>query len=277
MNNEPTKPFGTLELIHRLHDAESLTEDDAMELATYLNEREDARRTWPGNMLFDFFVNVYEDGNMRLYELESLALMIQAIVIHANGMTAEAAESEAPALDAAGVDSDTILLPPLEAFDEQGFNYLAGSPEMYFATMQCDCLDWQTVRRKLPPNSPGRLCKHLCRALYRHVEELPKNAGLLRHLVHCSGQSGRALAPQPGWCLAVPGNDPVIAAWGSGNTCEIYAPDENGAPGAFTYNLRERQWSFGRRPKNSHDPRLKAFLAERVAEFAERVNFGTSA
>lgn len=276
MNTDPIKPFGTLELIRQISESESLTEEAVIELATYLNEREAARQTWPGNMLFDFFVNVYEDGNVRLYELEALALIIQAIMIHTDGMAAEAVELEPEAIDEELADPDVILVPALGVLDEQGYNAVPGCPEMYFETMQCDCLDWQTARRKLPPNSPGRFCKHLCRALSRHLELLPKSATHLGTVVDWAGKFNRALPPLPIWRVAIQGASPVIAAWGAGYSCEIYAPGESGVLDGFSYNLRESQWSSGKRPKNTHDPKLKAFLAERVAEFSGRTLLGTS-
>lgn len=270
MKESPTQMFGTLELIRRLHEADSLTEDDAMALAAHLNENEGARRTWPGNMLFDFFLSVYEDGNMRLYELEALARIIEGVLIHADGMAAEAAENEVPAIDAAEVDDDVILLPDLSGLDDRGFNRQPGLPEMFFTDTMCDCLDWQTVRRKLPPNSPGRLCKHLCCALNRNLGELPSGAGILSDLVHWAGGANRALAPQPEWRMVIHGESPVIAAWGAGNNCDIYALGDSKTMEAFSYNLVERQWNFGRRPKLYHDDRLKRFLIERGAELAER-------
>lgn len=241
-----------------------------MELAAHLNENENARRTWPGNMLFDFFLSVYEDGNMRLYELEALARVIEGILIHADGMAAEAAETEAAELTVEDGDEDTIVLPDLANLDEQGCNEQPGLPEMYFSQTMCDCLDWQSTRRKLPANSPGRLCKHLCRALSRSLDHFPASHGWLRGLINFAGSSHRALAAQPEWRVVLSGDLPVIAAWGAGSNCDIYAPGPDQALVAYSYNLVDRHWNFGNRPPMSHDDRLKRFLVELASEHAER-------
>jgi hypothetical protein len=270
VNANPTQPFGTLELVRQLHEDETLTEEGAMQLATHLNEHEGARRSWPGNMLFDFFLNVYEDGNMRLYELEALAHILEGILIHADGMAAEAAETVVEETVVEDDDEDTLVLPNLSELDDLGCNVQPGLPEMYFSETMCDCLDWQTARRKLPSNSPGRLCKHLCCALYRNLDHLPSRSAALRGLVLWGGSANRALAPQSEWRVVIHGESPVIAAWGAGNTCEVYALGDNKTLEAFSYSLIDRQWNYGRRPRLYHDDTLKRFLVERVAEFAER-------
>lgn len=241
-----------------------------MELATHLNENEGSRRSWPGNMLFDFFLNVYEDGNIRLYELEALSRILEGVLIQADGMAAESAETEPEETVVDDEDEDTVVLPDLSELDDLGCNVQPGLPEMFFSGTMCDCLDWQTVRRKLPPNSPGRLCKHLCCALNRSLSRIKIRNGTLKELLQSAGEGNRALAAQPEWRVVIHGDSPVIAAWGQGSNCDLYAHGDFKRIEAFSYDLVDRTWNFGRRPRIHHDDRLKRFLVERVAEHAER-------
>lgn len=268
MSTGPNHPFGTLEVIRQMSEAEAIAEEDVLNLATYLNEHDGARHSWPGNMLFDYLLNVFEDGNMRSYELDAFARIVEGILIHADGMAAEAARSDTQAISLEAAADGVVLLPDLAHLDEQGVNEQPGLPEMFFAKTMCDCLDWQTARRKLPPNSPGRLCKHLSLGLYTAIGQLPDDARVVRRLVAWAAEAKRALAPQPQWQVVIDQEPLLIAAWGSGAACDIYSESETGEIGSFSYHLVEKQWRFGERPRLSHDERLKNFLADRIAGHA---------
>lgn len=251
-------PVGTLELIRRLTEAEELGEDQTMQLADHLNEDEGARHSWPGNMLFDFLTNVYEDGSMRDYELAALARIIEGVLIQADGMADEAAESE-PDLEEAA--DDAFVLPDLVYLDDLRLNGMPGMPDVFFSHMQCDCLDWQTTRRKLPANSPGRVCRHLGKHLFDNLDALPQ-APHLADLVRCTGASQRGLPAQPAWQLVPIGDETLIVAWGAGRTCGVFAPDRDQLK-LFTFDLRERMWS-NNRPQQHANEDLKAFLEQVV-------------
>lgn len=258
-------PIGTLELIRQLADAEGLGEDHAMELANYLNQNDGARHSWPGNMLFDFLVNVYEDGSMRSYELQALARIIEGILLQADGMAAEAAENEPPPIGPDEAPDSVLVLPDLHSFDELNLNGQVGMPDVFFSKMQCDCLDWQTSRRKVAPNSPGRICRHLAKHMFREIELLPSNHVNLRKLVTWAGRSSRSLPPQPKWRLLSAEDETLVAAWGVGKVCWVFAPiNARGSLELFSYDLGENQWTLYNRPPQYLNEDLKAFLDQVV-------------
>jgi len=255
-------PIGTLELIRQLAEVEELGEDQAMQLAAHLNNDDGARHTWPGNMLFDFLVNVYEDGNMRGYELEALARIVEGVLIQANGMAAEAAENEPEPIDPGEAPDGALVLPDLTYLDDLGLNGRPGLPDVFFSNLQCDCLDWQTSRRKIAPNSPGRICRHMAKHLYDNRNELPTSRVNLRALVFWAGETQRGLPPQPEWRLLPVSDETLIVAWGTGKACWVYAPVKGGKLELFSYDLGENQWSLYNRPPQHQHEDLLAFLDE---------------
>lgn len=267
-----SRPIGTLELIRQLAEAEELDEARAMDLAAHLNKDDGARHTWPGNMLFDFLVNVYEDGSMRDYELQALARILEGILLQADGMAAESVNNEPEPIDVAEAPDGALVLPDLTYLDDLALNGRPGIPDVFYSSMQCDCLDWQTSRRKVPPNSPGRICRHLAKHMFDNLELLPVSRVNLRSLVNWAGCTQRGLPPQPDWRLLSVEDDTLIAAWGTGKFCWVFAPVKDRLE-LFSYDLREQHWSLYNRPPQHLDQTLQAFLAE-VVDSSESVAVG---
>lgn len=260
MNN----PYGTLEFLQRISSTEAIDENDAMDLAAYLNDHEGARHSWPGNMLFDFLVNVYEDGSMREYELQALARIVEGVLLQAAGMAAEAAENEPAPLDEDDAPDGALLLPDLTYLDDLEPNGQPGIPDIFYSNMECDCLDWQSSRRRVPANSPGRICRHLARHMFQNLDLLPVKRIHLRKLINWSGASQRGLPPQSEWRILPIGEETLIAAWGNGKLCWVFAPVKDGKLELYSYDLGEKVWSLYNRPTQHRHEDLQAFLDEVV-------------
>lgn len=248
-------------MVGQIIESGSVSEDEAMTLATYLNEHRGARNSWPGNLLYAFLQNVYEDGSMRNYELEALAKILEAVVLQRDGMVEEARQSEIPPVSPEEVDGTVLLLPDLSALDDGGAKQVPGMPNLFFSATECDCLDWQTVRRKLPPNSPGRLCRHLAKVLSHHLEALPPSTGCLKNLIQWAAMANRALAPVADWHIVIDGDRPVIAAVGTNQVCHLYCANDSGKLELYSYNLKDNTWSANNRPPQFRDSALKEFIA----------------
>ena len=138
---------------------------------------------------------------------------------------------------------------------------------MFFAQMQCDCLDWQGVRRKFPPSCPGRLCKHLSRIIHVNIGQAPPISEPLKRLITWAGESTRALPPQSDWELLVDEPESMIGAFGDGKTASIFA-DADGKEGKykhFTYVIADRQWKDNQRPTQIDPPALRSVLSRLIA------------
>ena len=87
----PTTSFPTstttLDLIRAFNELETPGETEAQELANHLIENEKHRKSWPGNLLYCYFVNAYDHDGFRPFDLEALARIIEGILIRCDGLT----------------------------------------------------------------------------------------------------------------------------------------------------------------------------------------------
>lgn len=261
----PLTSATTLDLVRAFDELETPLADQARQLADHLIEDETARETWPGNLLYCFFVNSYEQDSFHPSELKALACIVEGILIQIDGAATVPAVGN---VEPENQPPDEILqLPDLAHFDQLGLNQAAGFPEIFFEHMQCDCLDWQTIRRKLSADSPGRLCKHLSRLIHLNIGRLPPISSPLRRLIEWAGESVKALPPHPEWRLLIDEPEPMIAAWGAGKSCSVFTNSTADEFTRFTYHIGDRQWADNQWPAGIDDPVLRSFLAEVIAGY----------
>ena len=262
----PPASVATLDLIRAFDGLDTPLADDARRLADHLIEDETARETWPGNLLFCFFVHSYEQDSFRPSELNALARIVEGVLIQIDGAAPSPIIDDSESADEP--PEEALQLPDLAHFDQLGLNQAEGFPEIFFEHMQCDCLDWQSVRRKLAVDSPGRLCKHLSRLIHLNTGHLPPISTPLRRLIDWAGDSTQALPPHPEWRVLINEPEPMIAAWGAGKTFSVFANSTADQFMQFTYHIGDRQWLNNQRPAGIDDPVLRTFLAEVISEAA---------
>lgn len=69
----------TLRVIRRITADGILSIDEVWDLAQFLNENRDARKSWPGNILWPTLQSIFDDGVVEEDELEALGGMISEI------------------------------------------------------------------------------------------------------------------------------------------------------------------------------------------------------
>lgn len=262
-SGSPPASAATLQLVREFDELETPLADDAERLANHLIEDETAREIWPGNLLFCFFGNSYEQNSLRPSELKALTCIIKGILTQID--ESEPTPSDSDPEPANQSPEEALLLPDLAHFDQLGLNQAVGFPEIFFEQMQCDCLDWQTVRRKLPSSCPGRLCKHLSRLIHVNIGQAQAISEPLKRLIAWAGANKGTLPPQPQWELLADEPESIIGASGGGKTIAIFAPVEEGKYNLFTYVIADRHWADNQRPTQIDQPALRDFLSRFIA------------
>jgi len=119
------------------------------------------------------------------------------------------------------------------------------------AALSCTCPDWLDTRANQASGSPARLCKHLAEYLGRRPVEMPPTLRLYQAIIKQRGDAGRGLP------IARAGNVVEYGeVKGKGYVMEIEArsyPWANLIIGGvrYGYNLDEKRWARGEKPKEA--------------------------
>lgn len=83
---DATPHLETLRVIRRITADGVLTMEEVWDLAGFLNEDREARKQWPGNILWPTLESVFDDGVVDDEEMEVLGNMLSEIRVQAANM-----------------------------------------------------------------------------------------------------------------------------------------------------------------------------------------------
>ncbi len=262
--NDHTQAY--LQLIERVSEDGELSNQEIYQLAKWLNENPDGRKSWPGNVFLPLLKQCFADGKIEVSEARAVAKLIQ--LVRREWARANAKPMQAVAVDAVEVDpveagiadfDDSQPLLPLisrivevSSLSEPGVVY-----NVDLAGPYCDCPDFASYRSKLPEGHISRCCKHVMQA-YSEVRPETGWPSWLESFLEAG------FRPQPAQKWQVYKSDigaylvsSAHPAWGN-----VYARFDHEVE-RFGYSIDEDRWSYGKEPVEG------AILAELVRNLSE--------
>lgn len=221
-----------------------LSSEEVWSLARFLNENEDCREAWPGNVLAPLLGDAFEDGAISSSEMNALAEAIGNI--EHEWIERVASESTGDLV----IDSEVIIgqarFPTLNMKRTvEGRNDVQHVVDL--SEHRCTCEDW-SPRERWPVGHPGRFCKHVAFALARTGKVLEP---WFQALVDDCFERGRATPAEADWLMVElrPRRQALISVDESG-WCNVFAPGRDGYE-HFAYNREQKRWTYGAAPSGA--------------------------
>jgi len=283
----------TLNLIREITSDGRVSFDELTQLATFLNENREARKTWPGSAVFDVLRDILRDGRVDPCELEGLNLILEGVEIICSGSARRAAETapepagqaekavEKPEGAAGETPPDAAEEPAAEVDEESTIINLPVATDLRFPALltddirheyegvhlpsyTCTCEDWQKNRAAFPEKCPGRACRCIVNALVHELDENPALLGnapsILEEVLRAAAGSGRGLEAVGRWKRVRIAKRQFVISVGRTAWCNVYAHSLDNAIEKFSYHRDYKRWGFGDEPKDAG--LLKTFFAE---------------
>lgn len=238
----------TLALIGRITEDGILSTEEVFEMAEFLNENEEACQVWPGDVLHEALLTVFEDGKLTDEEMDALAHLIQDIEKEAAESDEHTVWEELPSQGTPVYDLISLEAPTLPGATAKGKDSEGVKFELDLGDLSCNCEEWRNTRSHLPEKSPGRLCRHLVAELNKQKEELPDVNAVFSWLLGERTQRGKGTHPVEFWNLLVMDEGTCLVSFGSCKWAHIMVPIEEAVYDRFGFNFEERRWSYGRKP-----------------------------
>lgn len=168
MEKQPHQP--TLRFIRRITSDGILEKGEIWDLTAFMNEDREARRDWPGNVLWETLTSVFDDGEVSSEEMAALGNILRDIENECGTILADKDEFDDT------TDSQLKPADPNAASSIQPYHLPkvsrtltvpdteAGELTLDLSTQSCSCADWREHRRAYEIGEPGRLCVHLAHA-----------------------------------------------------------------------------------------------------------------
>lgn len=274
----------TLHLIREITSDGVVSFTELTNLASYLNENREARKTWPGTAVFDVLRDILRDGRVDPHELDGLNLILEGVEIICAGsskwsgseVTKEPDKKASPNLEdstiealkpTVGEESVVINLP--HAADLELPSLLTGDIKhrydgVHLPSFSCDCEDWKKNRDSYPEKSLARACRCIVSAIVNELDENPDLLGgsppVLEEVMRTAAASGRGLEAVAQWKSVKIANRHFVISTGKTSWCNVYATSLDNAFEKFSFHRDYKRWGFGDQPKDAD--LLKEFFAE---------------
>jgi hypothetical protein len=244
----------TLNLIRNITEDGRITENEVMALGNYLNTHDDARKAWPGHVLFEVLKHIYEDGQVDQAELKALGLILRGIELQCTGtfgVRDSEIKDEFPADMALKVTE--IELPPVDyVVTVKAPHGDAPEYDVNLTSQECGCDDWKRKRAGFPFGSPGRLCKHMLFATLDSSSDERMTSSTwhrsLLKILNYLAKKDRTTDAFPNWELLQVGGRDWIIAWGRGEWSVVFTTTKDDEIDRYAYNLNESRWAYGKMP-----------------------------
>jgi hypothetical protein len=244
----------TLSLIRQITEDGKITEDEVMDLGNFLNRNKEARRAWPGSVLFEVLKRIFDDAKVDQTELRALGFILKGIELQCSGTFAfgggDVPEDGFP--PETQVKHIGIGLPSLEFAVTVENTDGSGSHSVDLVNQLCDCEDFVEKRATFPTGSPGRMCKHMLFAVLDSAgEEQMKSASwhaafvrVLNHLAEIDRPADRF----PEWELLQAAEREWVLCFAQGEWAVVFTENAAGKMERYAYQITESRWAYGRVP-----------------------------
>jgi hypothetical protein len=242
-----------------------VTADEVMSLGDFLNDNITARKSWPGNVIFELLQQVFKDGRLDPCELKGLAYILRGIELQcagALGIKEEVDDGLPKHIEFEAID---LRLPPIDS--EITVEAGEGGKQSVVNLMkhECTCGDFTSRRFGFPAGSPGRACKCMVVA-FRQPEvetQIPRQDWNTKffQLLDMFTETGGSFDAAPTWRVLRHEKHEWLVSWGDREWCNVYA-DSNSSVERYCYNMREGRWAYGTTPFGA--AALRGFFANRT-------------
>ena len=247
--------FETLRLIRQITEDGIVTDDEVMSLGNYLNSNSTARKTWPGNVIFEVLKRVFDDARLDPHELKSLAYILRGIELQCCGTLGESPNQKSRDGIAEDIQFEELkfVLPMLDIQLQVAAHGEGGNlTDVDLAKHECNCGDWTNKRFSFPEDSPGRACRCIVVAL-RDPEiesEIPRlewNKKLFQ-LLDLFTECGNTFDAVPTWKLLRHAGREWLVAWGDREWANVYTENKDGRVERYCYHMYDGRWAYGAKP-----------------------------
>jgi hypothetical protein len=224
-----------------------ITENDAYDLADWLNHNREACGCWPGETLVSRLQQIWADSKVNKTELRQLGALLRSIHKQWTQIFQDEAWRDAELLvqELAPTMPPTVAeLPPIpielrvrsHSDPSQFYNVDLSGPT-------CDCGDWRGYRQHLPVGHLTRCCKHVIDAFAMLVPEHGWR-GWIGAFIH----TGWPAYPRTEWkIIDVDGCTWLASIPKDGSQWMNFYADE-ACFEKFAYSAAERRWSYHSEP-----------------------------
>lgn len=244
----------TLRLIRQITADGVVTDDEVMSLANHLNDNSAARKSWPGNVIFEVLKRVFDDARVDPHELKSLSHILRGIELQCCGASGEGEDNEIDDISPRATFEEINFALPLLDLQIQVAAHGKDAPlsDVDLSIHECSCGDWNNRRFSFPEESPGRACRCIVMALHKpEIEsEIPRfewNNKLFQLLDHFS-ECGTSFDPVPSWKLLRHSGREWVVAWGDGMWAMVYTENRESQIERFCYQIYSDRWAYGAKP-----------------------------
>jgi hypothetical protein len=241
-----TESSGLIGLCESILEDGEVSVEEVRRLGQWIQENEAARRTWPGEVLTQPVQDVLLDGRVNKAELRKISVLLHRMQKEWAARWQEKVQQDAIARAASAaneLDLSYAWLPSVPvtfqvmSHSERGVVY-----HVDLAGPSCDCPDWKSNRRTLPPGDLTRCCKHTFDAFGR-VRPGTGWPGWLDAFL----EQGWRPHPQTRWLVLEVSDRLVLASTAPIEWANVFAPSSAGYQ-RFGYSVAERRWSYGVEP-----------------------------
>ena len=244
-------PTELISLCDSLLDSGELTENDAYNLADWLNKHDGACLHWPGEDLVRPLQEIWADGKVTRTELRRLTGLLRNIhkkwakvqfdeSINRAHQQVEQLAGSMPPVEPKLPSINVILSITSHTQSDVRYNVDLSGPS-------CTCADWRGCRADLPIGHLTRCCKH---AFDAYSQIIPR--GTWPGWIGAYIASGWTVNPKTEWSLISIGLTIWLASTsvGDGEWMNFYV-QENGVYERFGYSLTGQRWSYGIEPSSA--------------------------
>jgi hypothetical protein len=224
-----------------------VTEDEAYDLAEWLNDHSDLAKVWPATELIQPLQSIWADAATSKRELHRLARILISIQREWPKRVTNRPASAKALPELVYREASEPRLPSLKfeanipSRGEAGVFY-----KVDLAGPSCSCPDWRGRRSRLPAGHLTRCCKHVFDAFAQLPQGLP-TADWLEAFVELAWPA----PPRTEWQLITINSHQVLYSSASDKGwANCFAKDGSGYE-RFGYNIEERRWAYGSQPKSA--------------------------
>lgn len=218
-----------------------LTYNEIRDLAKYLNNNREARKNWPGNLLFKLLKSVFEDQQVSKAEAHQVGRLIMRV---RKEWTSKTHTKPAKGIEVEFYPSKPRLsLIPLTV--EVGSHSSDDIYQVNLAGPTCTCPDFNSYRKDRPLGHLTRCCKHILEA-YAQIEPKTGYPSWMGAFID------EAWKPHPkqDWKVVEIDSSPVLFSSAPKEWSNVFALND-GNYERFGYSVTDDRWSYGISPPNS--------------------------
>lgn len=225
-----------------------LTYVEIQDLADWVKNHPESHQHWPGDLLVAPLQNVWTDGNVTKAEARLVGQLILRIrkkwrrssrirekaIIHSTRIseTFDHSRAQLPSMP-------IVLRIKSHTDDSVTYNVDMRGPS-------CTCLDFRSLRQKLPIGHLTRCCKHMFNA-YAEIEPMGGWTGWLGAYL----EYGWKPHPQQEWAVIEIDSKPILISSAPQEWANVFAPYDNNSYERFGFSVVERRWSYSIEPRGA--------------------------